>query len=228
MHQDVQDQLKEERDKLGAEVVTVQTDREKCIEDYEKQRLAAAAQFTTSPAPKGDSQVVAVLDTQQLPYTQEVQQHPYGIKPVNYECRYPVRIGDHEIQSGECKEGQFESDSYAVKYPKTEEQILKEYYDDVLKRHEEACLKAKEYEIRNKCMPGTVIKEQDDDKELSKNVLVSDISQPTKEKLNPCLIKKQVRFLEPPDKCLQEKEDTCNLKVPTDQCGCTEFEKQSI
>lgn len=192
---------------------------------YEEQRQKAAQQFQAVKAPKGAQQVELVLNTQGLPYDHEVKKRPYGIQAVNYECPYPIKVSDQEIQSSECKEGQYESSGYAVRYPKTEEEELKEYYDDVLKRHEEACLKAAEYKKHIECLPGTVIKEKDDDHQLSKSILVGDIQLPSKEKFNPCLIKKQVRFLDPPDRCLQRKDDTCNLKVITDHCQCTDFNK---
>lgn len=185
---------------------------------YEQQRKEASKAFK-SEKPKGRQEVERVLDTQGQPYSHEVVKGPlHGIQPVNRECKYPVVIGD--VESSECTEGQYESNTYAVKYPETEEQKRQKYYDEVLRRHEESCQRAAEYKETHECLPGTVQKEGEV-KDLSKNILVSEVEEPSPDKLNPC--KKKVHFAEPLDTCAQPIDDTCNLKVEKDHCDCTQY-----
>lgn len=190
----------------------IKTEREKCIEDYLGTGIVdidhGAAKRKVEPA----------LDTQGMPY--EIKN--YGIKPVNTECKEPIIIGD--IRDSKCIEGQYESDTYEVKYPETKEEQLTKYYNEVLRKHKESCKKAKEYKETHECLPGTVFKESDE-KDLSKYVKINQQENPSPENLNPCLLKKTVRFAELEDECKQPKDDICNLNPPSDHCGCTEYNK---
>lgn len=213
---------KEEIERIGAEAHPIKTEREKCIDMYEEQRLAAAEQMhKQDKQPLTQHVVEPVLDTQGRPYDKEiVKEPPYGIKGLNRECPYPIHVG--EVKGSECVEGQYESGTYTVKYPDTPEQKLRKYYDQVLAQHEKSCIEAAKYKETHECLPGTAFKATDDPK-LSDKILVSDMEKPSPEKYNPC--KKQVRFAEPLEKCAQEKDDPCNLKIEKDHCDCTYYNK---
>lgn len=221
MEENEEIERKKDIEKIGAELETIKTDREKCIDMYEEQRIEAAKRVGHGKKPKGREEVEAVIDTQGRPYDHEVtKEPPYGIKPVNKTCDYPVLVGD--IKSSECAEGQYESGVYTVKYPDTPEETMKKYYDKVLSKQEKVCLEAAKYKETHECLPGTQFKETDDPS-LSKKILVSEMEKPSPEKYNPC--KKQVTFAEPLTKCTQDKEDPCNLKIEKDHCDCTYYDK---
>lgn len=177
---------------------------------YEQQRIEAAAVFEKSKEVQpvqgiGMEEVEPVLDTQNMPYESDLKDK-FGRPPPSKTCPYPVIIGDKPAKT--CNEEEYQSDTYAVKYPETEEQKLAKYYDDVLRRHEEACMKAREYKKYHECLPGTVLKNED--RELSKKVLIGEQAKPQLHKVNPC--KKAVCFAEPLEKCDENKDSICNLK----------------
>lgn len=169
-------------------------------------------------APIETDQLNMVLDTQKQPYDKEICK--YGLKPVDDRCPYPVKIGDKSVDSLRNAVCPDNPDSYTVKYPETEEQKLQKYYDAVLRRHEDACMRAAEYKKTHECLPGTVL--TDYDPELSKHILISPEQRPQPHKDSPC-VKKTVRFADAPDKLRQDKYDICNEKIPRTTRDCTDY-----
>lgn len=193
-------------------MILIKTDREKCFERIEE--TLAKADLGKNESDK----FKMALNTGNLPYEKTCE---YGIKPLSKECPYTVRLGDQPISDEKipCPEN---PDSYTVKYPETEEEKLRKYYDDVLHRHEEACLKAAEYKRTHECLPGTVLKHHDP--EYSKNILISKPARPQPHKDSPC-IKQEVKFVEHPDRCAHEKKDICCEKIPKTTCDCTDYKQ---
>lgn len=205
--QDEAKRKKAELDAVGRDLETIKTEREKCLDKIEANLLAAANQSASET-----EQLNMVQNSDGYPYESEPLQS--GIKPVLKECPYPVKTGTKPFNVP-CPDT---SEIYAVKYPETEEEKLKKYYDDVLRRHEAACANAAEFKKYNECLPGTISNEYNP--ELSKKILVSPQAKPQPHKDSAC-VKKTVTFA--PRTCDLEKSDVSDLKTKKTQCGCTEY-----
>ncbi|KAG5888287.1 hypothetical protein JTB14_006674 [Gonioctena quinquepunctata] len=147
------------------------------------------------------------------------QIQPYGVKPVNTECAYPVTIGD--VKSTKCTEesrGQYTS--YTPKHVDTPEEIIAKHYTRVLKDQREICDGTHPIE----CIEPPS-REQDPCQETLKQepkpIMLSPVDIPPQD----CKIK-TVTFAEDPDRCNKDRYDLCELNIDKTICDCTKYQKE--
>nr|XP_023021361.1 EF-hand domain-containing protein 1-like [Leptinotarsa decemlineata] len=145
---------------------------------------------------------------------------PYGVKPVNMECAYPVNIGD--VKSTKCtEEAAAQYTSYTPKHVDTPEEIIAKHYTRVLKDHRAIC---------DGSHPVECIEPPSSDQDLCresqrqlepKPIMVSPPDIPPQE----CKIK-TVTFAEDPDRCNKNRLDLCELNLEKTHCDCTKYQRE--
>ncbi|CAH0556686.1 unnamed protein product [Brassicogethes aeneus] len=184
------------------------TDMEKCLE------LVKAG---GGMDPEEEARIRAgILQEYEDSLKREREIMPYGIKPVNESCRYPVVIGD--IKSSVCPEDETNTATYTPKHIDTPEEKVEKYYAKVLKKEHHICTEKQPVECLDQ--PPYHIATRDM------------VEQPTPLMVQPpdlppgaCNVK-QVRFADSVDRCEQDKYNMCNLGHDRTHCDCTDYQKK--
>ncbi|CAH1183331.1 unnamed protein product [Phaedon cochleariae] len=150
---------------------------------------------------------------QSMEHKSQVQ--PYGIKTVNEDCAYPVKVGD--VKSTECsEETQGQYTSYTPKHIDTPEERVEKYYAGVLKDHRDICDGRHPVE----CSEPPSGSPESRGVEAPRPIMVSRPDVPPQE----CNTK-TVRFEEYPERCDRDRYDLCDLKADKIHCECTKYQK---
>ncbi|KAJ8964821.1 hypothetical protein NQ314_004629 [Rhamnusium bicolor] len=211
---DVEDKFKENLESerkwdLDTKGEDGQTEMEKCLQGL---KVGAGGDSDYDKAKRAE-----ILAQYEESIKHKTKIPPYGIKPVNKTCAYPVYIGD--VKSGECTE-EGEQGSYTPKHIDTPEEIIAKYYAGVLKEQHKICENPQPIECSDP-PPQHAETCHTAKEEKPKPIMVS------KPELPPGACKvKTVSFADDLERCNRDRDDLCGLKEDKTNCDCTTYQKK--
>ncbi|XP_017777691.1 PREDICTED: EF-hand domain-containing protein 1-like [Nicrophorus vespilloides] len=200
---------KAERDAIGRDLEKNATEMEKCLE----QMHVGGAEFDPSSDDRKRAQILMEYE-KSMEHKEKVP--PYGIKPLNKDCAYPLVIGD--VKSIECTDMGDQS-LFTPKHIDTPEEALQKHYDAILQKHKDVCETGDAPPCDIPPPIGIDIRRKVDSAVSAASPLMV---QPVELPKGACRIK-SVRFAEGPERCVRDRMDLCDMRTDKIPCDCTDY-----